>query len=446
MRRRFSTWLRRPVGRQRGIALIVVTVTLSVLGAAISDFGFNARVDLEAAANARDQLRAEYLARSGIQLARLLIKVQQSVLDRNRQFVGDIQISDFAPYLVKAFGGEPDERAGLGALLGLDVSQFKGLGVGRHANFDILMTSDDGRLNINCGGGVNDAPHQQQLYAMLSALFWPPRYNRLFEGSDSEGQFITRDDVARAIIDWADLDETRYEPPPAPSGTGSEDYRYDALRDPYRARNNFYDTIEEVNLVRGVGDDFWGSFGEMFTVYGGCKLNVGAIQPEHWPLVAAIIRATVKDDHKTDPVLVDDVLLAGLAQQVLATSKFTGGFSSVQQFVQLIGDPSGASSGGSGASGGSGSSGSSASSPGSASSSSSQISGVPLDPAKVGNVLTVGPRRIYRLDATGTIQRTRQKKIQVHVRAIWDAAHFNQNSTSGDINDRQGTWIYWRED
>ena len=88
--------LRQPVivrrRRQAGIALIIVTVTIAVLGAVVGDFSFNARVDLEAAANARDTLRAEYLARSGIQLSRLLIKVQQSVLDKNRQFIGDIQI------------------------------------------------------------------------------------------------------------------------------------------------------------------------------------------------------------------------------------------------------------------------------------------------------------------------------------------------------------------
>src|SRR5262249_42752890 len=165
--------------RQAGVALIVVTVTLAVLGAVVGDFSFNARVDLEAAANSRDTLRAEYLARSGIQLSRLLIKVQQSVLDKNRNFIGDIQIADFAPFLMKAFGGPADERAGLGGLLGFDVSQLKGLGMGKNATFDVTMASDDGRINLNCGGGIN--PNQQQAQALgkvLTALFWPPRYDQ----------------------------------------------------------------------------------------------------------------------------------------------------------------------------------------------------------------------------------------------------------------------------
>ncbi len=456
--KRLWTQLRRPVRRSKGIALVVVAVNIAVLGAVVSDFAYTSRVDLEAAANARDQLRAEYLARSGMQLSRLLIKTQQSVLDRNRQFVGDIQLSEFAPYLIRAFGGESDERAGLGALLGIDVSNMKGMGVGKNSSFDLAMTSDDGRLNLNCGGGMNDNVHQQQIYAILSAMFWPPRYSpplgRVFDAQDAEGQYNSRDDVARAIVDWADVDEMRFEPQitTAPNGTtsantssgggGSENYNYDGGRDPYRAHNYFYDTIEEINLVRGVGDEFWGSFGDMFTVYGGCKVNVGAMQPEHWPLMAAILRATVKSDHATDPVLLDDTLLAGLAQQVMAMAKMTGGFQSVQQFVQLISDPANAM-----ASMLNGQNGSSGSSSGSSSASqNSGLTGVPLDQAKVGNVITIGPRRIYRLDATGTIQRTKEKKIQVHIRGIWDSAHFNQNTTSGDMNDRQGTWVYWRED
>ena len=46
----------------------------------------------------------------------------------------------------------------------------------------------------------------------------------------------------------------------------------------------------------------------------------------------------------------------------------------------------------------------------------------------------------------GTIQRTKEKKIQVHIRGIWDVEHVNQNTTSADPNDLKGTWVYWRQD
>jgi hypothetical protein len=452
--------LQRPVivrkRRQAGIALIVVTVTIAVLGAVVGDFSFNARVDLEAAANARDTLRAEYLARSGMQLSRLLIKVQQSVLDKNRQFIGDIQIADFAPYLMKAFGGESDERAGLGALLGIDVSQMKGLGVGKNATFDVTMTSDDGRINLNCGGGLN--PNQQQaqaLYGILAALFWPPRYEnppwRIWGWPDSDGQIAQRDETARAIIDWTDMDESQFMPTatqpggqaPSSSGGGSEAYNYDAGRDPYKARNNYFDTLEELNLVRGVGDNFWGTWGELFTVYGGCQVNVGAIPPEKWPIMAAIIRYAAKDPN--NQILLDDLQVAAIAQKLLGLMQMTGGalVQNVTQLVNAINDPTTLMNpSGSGGSGGSGGGGGSSSS----SSSGQGALGIQLDVTKANQVMVMQARRIYRLDAVGTIQRTRDKKIQVHIRGIWDSEHVNQNTTSGDPNDLKGTWVYWRQD
>jgi len=435
--------LQRPVvvrrRRQAGIALVVVTVTIAVLGAVVSDFAFNTRVDLEAAANARDTLRAEYLARSGIQLSRLLIKVQKDVLDKIPGV--DIQISEYASYLMKAFGGPTDERAGLGALLGIDVSNMKGLGVGKNASFDVTMTSDDGRINLNCGGGINPNPAQAQaLYWLLFSMFSPPRYDnppwRIWGWPDADGQIAQREETACAIVDWTDVDEQHFVPiprqaggqaPPSSSGGGAEAYNYDAGRDPYKARNQYFDTLEELNLVRGVGDSFWGSFGELFTVYGGCQVNVAAIPPEKWPILAALIRYSAAPNSNSQ-VLGDDIQLAALSQKIIGLMQMTGGMltqGKVEKLIDLINnpvDPTGKNTQTQGA------------------------LGIQLDPNVAKQVMTLGARRIYRIDSVGTIERTKDKKIQVHIRAIWDRDHYNQNTTSPDPNDQKGTWVYWRQD
>src|SRR5262249_37918516 len=140
----------RKVSRQSGFALVVVTMTVAILAAVVGEFGYNARVEMESAANARDQLRAEYLARSGVNLSRLLIKVQTSVLDPlGTQFKMDIQIADFAPFLMKAFGSS-DGAEELGGLLGVNAGLIKGLGVGKGATFDVVMGAEDGKINVNC--------------------------------------------------------------------------------------------------------------------------------------------------------------------------------------------------------------------------------------------------------------------------------------------------------
>jgi len=422
------------MSRQRGIALIVVIVVISVLAAVLNDFGYHSTVDLEAAANARDRMRAELLARSAINLGRLLIKVQTTLIDKFRAQAGDFQIAEFAPYLIKAFGGDADERAGLGSMLGFNSSSMKGLGVGKGASFDLDMTAEDGKLNLNCGGGLNDQPRQQILYGVLTALFFPPTYNSLFDVTDPDGQVSSRDDVAKAIVDWADIDTQKFSADG--KSNGNEDYRYDVGKDPFKEHNNFFDTAEEVNLVRGIGDEFWGSFGELLTVYGGCKVNASAITPEHWPLMAAILRATIKDSEKQNPILLSDELMGQMAQQVLGLAKMSGGFTNVGQFIQMVTDPAGAL-----ASKDTSSSGSSSNPP---PSSGNKPSGLQLDPVKVGKVVNIGPRRIWRLDATGHIQRTKLRSVDVHIRAVWDSQHFNQNNNSPDPNDRMGTWLFWR--
>ena len=114
----------RRAGRQRGFALLVVIVTIALLGAVVGEFGYNANLERLSAANARDQLRAEYRARSGINLVRLLIKIQSSVVDRLPPPMNQHQVLDLASSLLGAFPG-----------------------------VEIKHSIEDGKININCGGG-----------------------------------------------------------------------------------------------------------------------------------------------------------------------------------------------------------------------------------------------------------------------------------------------------
>ena len=67
--------------RQRGVAMLVVLTWLALMISLIADFTYGTSVDAAQAANARDELRAHYLARSGVNLSRLLIKIQQRFID-----------------------------------------------------------------------------------------------------------------------------------------------------------------------------------------------------------------------------------------------------------------------------------------------------------------------------------------------------------------------------
>ena len=70
-----------PVGRrrERGVALIIAVTAIAVLTVVATDFAYNSRVDLQLATNQRDEVRAYFLARSGIGMARLLLRFQKQL-------------------------------------------------------------------------------------------------------------------------------------------------------------------------------------------------------------------------------------------------------------------------------------------------------------------------------------------------------------------------------
>ncbi|HXN40481.1 MAG TPA: type II secretion system minor pseudopilin GspK, partial [Myxococcaceae bacterium] len=64
---------------QRGVAMIIAVVAIAILTVVATEFAYNSRVDLQMATNQRDEIRAYYLARSGIGLSRLLLRFQKQL-------------------------------------------------------------------------------------------------------------------------------------------------------------------------------------------------------------------------------------------------------------------------------------------------------------------------------------------------------------------------------
>jgi hypothetical protein len=452
--RRLHARLRRPVRRQRGVALILALVAVVVLTALASEFSYNTRVEMQMAANAQNELRAHYFAESAVQLGQAAIIIQQMIDRFSGQFgmAGMIKVDDLIDMLLPMFNMK--EGGGmLGSLLGVDASQIKGLGV-EGGTFDLKVGFEDGKINVNCAGGldqVTDTPQKKALGAILVALFSAPRYRPLFEQPNSEGQYVTPLELASGVVDWVDVDEQLFL-----SGGGAEDYRYDSRRDRYKARNYFVDTTQEIRMVRGMGDDAWASFSDYLTAYGPCRINLTAIDQDAWPLVEAIIRAFAEP---TDPVAHDERKLEALAQFVTPmisyvgsggqtntnTNTNTGGrgaqagqpSGAVGQFVELVQNPTQ----GSGALGQS------------SDGSQVQVEGVKLrvnDPEtgiNLSNVIGGGRKMIFRLVATGESgpgcsDPKRGPCSRRKITAIFNSSKMGINS----LQAKQGVWAYWREE
>jgi hypothetical protein len=328
-----------------------------------------------------------------------------------------VQLADYLPMFIGAFGGSKEEVEGFVSALGaMSGSELKGLGV-PVGQFDLTMDSaDECRINVNCGGGSDATKQLTEL--MLVSLFAPREYDRLFEAPDGDGQVTDRTMLVRAIIDWADRDTAQYGSNGAP-----EDYGYEARKSPYKARDNYYDTIDEIQLVRGMDERRWAVFGSAFTVYGSCRVNVSAC--DRLEVIRSVIVASAKDPQ--DPLLSDLPALNQLAMAALQARQ-AGMFDDLKAFKDFIKSPELSSDSG-GASGGQSTS----------TQAPTKLPGIELDETKLQRVARAGPRRMYRMKATAVVRKVTKTTV-----GVWDAETTNQNSASSA--EGRGAWVYWRED
>jgi general secretion pathway protein K len=424
--------------RQRGVALIAVIIALGITMLIASDLGTSTTVDLVAAANYRDTMRAQFLARSSLDLAELVIRLQER-MDNIKQLRGQVQITDFADQVELAFCGSAEE---VQAAVGFSPSAVKGLGADI-GTCGILgsITTDDDKLNVNCANG-NDAT-AGALKSELDALFYFPAYDWIFDEPSADNYRRDRPTQEAAIMDYIDnnlmINRDR--------GT-SEDYGYEALKDRYFAKNTYIDTLGEMKLIRGVDDRFWTLFGHAFTVYGSCKVNLSTL--DNVQLIAAMLFLSAKNP--TDPVLSNQMILFQLADLVSKAKLYGETFQSINDFVSFVADPQ-ASIGSLATQSGTlaGSAAGAALAQGIPGLASGKI-GLALDPNKLGQIATTGPRRTYRVHAWGEIPRAQTSSdgspifppIRATLEGVWDTKVVPQNVRHPPMPN--GAWVFMKEE
>jgi general secretion pathway protein K len=424
----------RKVGKhftQQGVAIIAAMLALVGILVMTNDFGTKTNLDAVGAANSRDQMRAHYLARSALQLSELVIRLQQR-LDNIQQLKG-VQITEFADMLMTAFGGNKQQ---VGDLLGPLGSAAKGLGADI-GMFGVAISTDDDKINVNCANARGQTTNA--LIQRINALWYFPIYDPIFSESDSDGWRRDRTLQTDAIVDYVDVDAARADQPGAP-----EDYGYETLKDTYFAKNNQIDTIGEMRLIRGVDDRLWSLFGNAFTVYGGCKTNLSAVTDPK--VLASIIFLSADDSESGNPVLQNPNLLWALASVVAKAHELGFVFTSTDEFIDFVKDPAGTLM--MGLSQAAGASGSSTPSlpglpPG--------LKGVKLSKLKLDQIATAGPRRTYRIQAWGEVERDSKifPNIRRTITAVWDTNVQPQNyRMPANISTTvpRGAYVFLREE
>lgn len=282
--------------RQRGVAIVLVLSALTILAVMLAEFQDEAAAELGSSVSQRDAIKAEYAAKSAVNLSRLLIASEPTIRKAlaplfllMKQGPPQIPVWEFADQVLGAFNDETGAEAFL-SLAGVSIAEGKNLGL-EGAGFEVKIVDEDSKVNVNTPAR-GDAFSQARLAAQLIGLLGQPQYDPLFDNRDADGQFSDRQAICGAIIDWSDPDQDGYVCDPhsgSAQQAGAEDSFYQLLKKPYARKNAAFDSLEELRLVRGVGDDFWSTFVDpdpqkpekrVMTVWGQGKVNVNTANPQ----------------------------------------------------------------------------------------------------------------------------------------------------------------------
>lgn len=219
---------------ERGIALLLTLLVLTILVALILEFDAEARREYRDAAAFRDNFKATVLARAAVQAAR-----------------GTLQQDLLKDKLVGKF---------FDALTDVWALPIKDYAIGD--GFLTAQIEDErGKLNLNDLAATGGDPSGKEKKVL--------RVKRLFE------LLQINPDLVDAIVDWIDPDEN-------PEPAGAESSYYQALRPSYRAANAPLQTLLELRLIKGMTPEIIQKISRLVTVYpqgGESIVNINTADP-----------------------------------------------------------------------------------------------------------------------------------------------------------------------
>jgi general secretion pathway protein K len=198
---------------ERGIALIIVMISIMVLTILAAGFAYSMKVETKLARNANSEAELEWLGRSGVEYARWVL--------------ANSMLNPMEPYdsLDQPWATGSGWLGPTNAPIA-EVQQDVHLGSG---TFNWKIIDLERKFNIN-----SPEPVMQQILPQALTLM----------GVDA-GEATP---IVNSILDWIDVDDqTRPE--------GAETEYYQSLMPPYAAKNGPIDDITELLLIKGIRDN-----------------------------------------------------------------------------------------------------------------------------------------------------------------------------------------------
>ncbi|MFQ5353808.1 MAG: general secretion pathway protein GspK, partial [Thermodesulfobacteriota bacterium] len=196
---------------EKGIALIMVLWIMAFLMFIVIEFAYTMRIETDSVRNLKDETSARHLALAGINMGLAELGGEYDIVYLNDK--GEVTLG----------------RKEANEIYSVDVARDFDLGEGHVA---YRIEDEGGRLNINTAT-------REEIKELL-----------LLTGVET----TERDVIADSILDWRDKNHEFH-------FNGAEDEYYGELPEPYGAKDDKFDSREELLLVKGVtpaifyGDD-----------------------------------------------------------------------------------------------------------------------------------------------------------------------------------------------
>ncbi len=217
----------------RGVALILVILMISVIIAVTLHLNILSRSGIYEAANLGDGIQAACVAKSGFYAGEALLREDKNSFDS----------------LNEDWAGSQEFSAGSAAFF--DAGRF-----------ELNIEDESGKIPIN--RLVADNKYNSKLGDLLTRFLTLPEF-------DMDEQQVR--DIVDAVRDWIDKDDEI-------TGFGAENIYYEGLEEPYACKNAPLDCIDELLMVKGITKDLYYGTGKRpgiaryLTVYGEGKINI----------------------------------------------------------------------------------------------------------------------------------------------------------------------------
>jgi len=199
---------------ERGIALVITLIIVTILVTLVVELTYSTQVNVRIAATYRDDLKAYYVAKSGVELAMAVLtrdfEEDQEKIEDGTQTVRQDNLGELWANLTETAASaqvlEPDLFGG-GRLL-------------------IRIIDEDRKINANLA-------NQDPTASIMERLF--------LDGEIAQ-------DFQSAIADWVDEDQEETDP------GGAETRYYESLDIPYPCKDGPMDTISELRMIMGADE------------------------------------------------------------------------------------------------------------------------------------------------------------------------------------------------